>query len=122
MAASAQFSCPPPRWNCWPLTEVAIDPFTTYAKAIRHLVLHARLVVDKFHVLRLFARAVDQVRRRTIRQDRRGRKIELMWRTRMLLMKRYSRLTVEQEERILTTLGAEDFWGEVTGARAGNAR
>jgi len=98
--------------------EVAIDPFTPYAKAIRLLVPHARLVVDKFHILRLFARAVDQVRRRTIRQaeGRRGRKIDLMWRTRMLLLKRYSRLTVEQEERILLTLGAEDFWGEVTGA------
>jgi len=98
--------------------QVAIDPFTPYAKAIRHLVPHARLVVDKFHILRLFARAVDQVRRRTIRQaeGRRGRKVDLMWRTRMLLLKRYSRLTVEQEERILTTLGAEDHWGEVTGA------
>ena len=98
--------------------EVAIDPFTPYAKAIRQLVPHARLVVDKFHIIRLFARAVDQVRRRTIRQaeGRRGRKVDLMWRTRMLLLKRYSRLTVEQEERVLATLGAEDFWGEVTGA------
>jgi len=45
--------------------EVAIDPFTPYAKAVRQLVPHARLVVDKFHILRLFGRAVDQVRRRT---------------------------------------------------------
>ena len=98
--------------------EVAIDPFTPYAKAIRQLVPHARLVVDKFHILRLFARAVDQVRRRTIRQaeGRRGRKVDLMWRTRMLLLKRYGRLTVEQEERVLATIGLEDFFGEVTGA------
>ncbi len=98
--------------------QVAIDPFTPYAKAVRQLVPHARLVVDKFHILRLFARAVDQVRRRTIRQaeGRRGRKVDLMWRTRMLLLKRYGRLTVEQEERILRTLDAEDYWGEVTAA------
>ena len=98
--------------------EVAIDPFTPYAKAIRQLVPHARLVVDKFHVLRLFARAVDQVRRRTIRQaeGRRGRKVDLMWRTRMLLLKRYERLTVEQEERIMRTIRQEDYFGEVTAA------
>ena len=41
--------------------QVAIDPFTPYAKAIRRLLRHAQLIVDKFHVLRLFARAVDQV-------------------------------------------------------------
>ena len=54
--------------------QVAIDPFTPYAKAIRHLLPHARLIVDKFHVLRLFARAVDQVGRRTVHQTegRRG--------------------------------------------------
>ncbi len=98
--------------------EVAIDPFTPYAKAVRQLVPHARLVVDKFHVLRLFARAVDQVRRRTIRQaeGRRGRKVDLMWRTRMLLLKRYERLTVEQEERIMRTIRQEDYFGEVTAA------
>jgi transposase len=57
--------------------QVAIDPFTPYAKAVRHLLPHALLIVDKFHVLRLFARAVDQVRRRTVRQTegRRGRKM-----------------------------------------------
>ena len=46
----------------------------------------------------------------------RGRKVDLMWRTRMLLLKRYGRLTVEQEERVLATVGLQDFWGEVTGA------
>ncbi len=97
--------------------EVAIDPFTPYAKAIRQLVPHARLVVDKFHILRLFSRAVDQVRRRTIRQaeGRRGRKVDLMWRTRMLLLKRYGSLTVEQEERVLATIGLEDFDSGSTG-------
>ena len=39
-----------------------------------------------------------------------------MWRTRMLLLKRYGRLTVEREERILRTLDAENHWGEVIAA------
>lgn len=39
--------------------QVAIDPFTPYANAIRHLLPDAVLVVGKFHKLRLFARAVD---------------------------------------------------------------
>jgi hypothetical protein len=41
-------------------------PFTPYAKAVRHPLPHARLVVDKFHVLRLFARSVDLGRSTTL--------------------------------------------------------
>ena len=90
--------------------QVAIDPFTPYAKAVRHLLPHARLVVDKFHVLRLFARSVDLVRRRTVQQaeGRRGRKLDRLWRSRMLLLKRFERLTDRQQERLLEALDTED--------------
>ena len=98
--------------------EVAIDPFTPYAKAVRQLVPHARLVVDKFHILRLFGRAVDQVRRRTVRQTegRRGRKIDLLWRSRMILLKRFERLTDRQQQRLFDALDGEDHDGEVGAA------
>ena len=98
--------------------QVAIDPFTPYAKAVRHLLPHAVLVVDKFHVLRLFARAVDQVRRRTVRQTegRRGRKIDLLWRSRMVLLKRFERLTDRQQQRLFDAVDGEDPTGEVAAA------
>ena len=98
--------------------EVAIDPFTPYAKAVRQVVPHARLVVDKFHILRLFGRAVDQVRRRTVRQTegRRGRKIDLLWRSRMILLKRFERLTDRQQQRLFDALDGEDHAGEVGAA------
>ena len=38
-----------PEWLAQ-VEQVAIDPFTPYAKAIRHLLPHARLIVDKLHV------------------------------------------------------------------------
>ena len=41
--------------------QVAIDPGTPYAKAVRRLLCHTQLIVDKFRVLRLFGRAVEQV-------------------------------------------------------------
>ncbi len=97
--------------------QVVIDPFTPYAKAIR-LLCHARLIVDKFHVLRLFGRAVDQVRRRNVRQTegRRGRKVDLLWRSRMLLLKRFERLTGKEQQRLFDALDGEDHDGEVAAA------
>lgn len=98
--------------------QVAIDPFTPYAKAVRRLLRHTRLIVDKFHVLRLFGRAVDQVRRRNVRQTegRRGRKIDLLWRSRMTLLKRFERLTEKEQQRLFDALDGEDHDGEVAAA------
>jgi len=100
------------------IVEVAIDMYAPYAAAVRRLLGHATLVVDKWHVIRLFARAVDQVRRRAVRQaeGRRGRKVDRMWRSRMLLLKRFSRLDGKQRERVFTTMEAEDPTGEVSAA------
>ena len=92
--------------------QVAIDPFTHYAKAIPHLLPHAVLVVDKFHVLRLFGRAVDQVRRRAVRQtEGRGLKIDRLWRSRMVLLKRFERLTDTQQQGLFGALDGEDHRG-----------
>ena len=69
-------------------------------------------------MLRLFARAVDQVRRRNVRQTegRRGRKIDLLWRSRMILLKRFERLTDRQQQRLFDALDGEDHHGEVDAA------
>lgn len=98
--------------------QVAIDPFLPYASAIRQLLPNASLVVDKFHVLRLFAKAVDQVRRRLVQEHhgRRGRKCDRLWRRRMVLLKRFTRLTVDELDRIEDALTHEDLGGQLTAA------
>ncbi len=106
-----------PLWRAG-IEQVAIDPFTPYAKAVRLLLPHAWLVVDKFHVLRLFGRAVDQVRQRTVRQTegRRGRKIDRLRRSRMILLKRLERLIDTQQQRLFDALDDEDPAGQVGAA------
>lgn len=106
-----------PVWRAG-VTQVAIDPFAPYAAAVRVLLPHAQLIVDKWHVLRLFARAVDQVRRRTVQQDlgRRGRKVDRLWTGRMLLLTRFSRLSERQRERLFDAVESEDPDGQVTAA------
>lgn len=104
-----------PAWWRDGVAEVAIDPYAPYAAAVRRLLPGAVLVVDKFHVLRLFAAAVDAVRRRTVAraEGRRGRKVDKLWRSRMLLLKRYGNLTAAQEARLVEALRAEDRFDEV---------
>jgi transposase len=100
------------------VAQVAIDPFAAYAAAVRRLVPNARLVVDKWHILRLFARAVDQVRRRTVQEQagRRGRKIDRLWTARMLLLTRFERLSQRQRERLFDAVELEDPDGQVSAA------
>jgi len=100
------------------IVEVAIDMFDPYAAAVRRMLGQATLVVDKWHVIRLFAQDLDQVRRRTVRhaKGRRGRKIDRMWRSRMLMLKRFSRLDAKQRERVFATMETEDPNGEVSTA------
>ncbi|MGP4104516.1 ISL3 family transposase [Nonomuraea sp. KM90] len=54
---------------------VAIDMSTSYAKAARTALPHARLVVDHFHVIQAATKVINLVRRRAIhaRYGRRGR-------------------------------------------------
>ena len=54
-------------------------------------------------MLRLFVRVADQARRRNVRltEGRQGRKIDLLWRSRMVLLRRFERLTDTQQQRLL---------------------
>lgn len=74
-------------------------------------------MVDRWHVIRLFASAVDQVRRRNVvaTTGRRGRKIDVLWRSRMLLLARFDRLSDAERDRLFAT-DAEDPHGEVAAA------
>ncbi len=74
------------------------------------------MVLDKFHALRLFHQAIDEIRRRNAWaiHRRRGRKIDDVWRARHLLLKAHERLTDPQHDRLFTALtGPEDPDGEI---------
>ncbi len=73
-------------------------------------------MLDKFHALRLFHQVIDEIRRRSAwaLHQRRGRKVDNIWRSRHLLLKAHERLTERQLNRLFDALGGpEDPDGEI---------
>lgn len=73
---------------------VAIDPCAAYRTAIEEALPHARIVADRFHLVRLANQMVTEVRQRAIRErhGRRGGKHDPVWTRRMLLLRAGNRL------------------------------
>jgi transposase len=79
----------------------ALDPFRGYANAIRDQMPDAVAVLDPFHVVKLAATALDDVRRR-VQQDtlgRRGHKNDPLYRVRRTLLTAVEYLTTHQRAR-----------------------
>ncbi|MDA4084314.1 hypothetical protein MHAS44199_01330 [Mycolicibacterium hassiacum DSM 44199] len=74
---------------------VAIDMSVTYANAARQALPHAKLIVDRFHLVKRANEMVDEVRRRTTQAHRlrRGRKSDPEWINRRRLLRAAERLT-----------------------------
>jgi transposase len=62
----------PPEWRAG-ITEVVIDPFDAYRHGVAEALPQVRLIVDKFHAVRLANQALDAVRRRLQREAGRHR-------------------------------------------------
>ncbi|MGH2577613.1 MAG: ISL3 family transposase, partial [Actinomycetota bacterium] len=62
----------PPAWRAG-IEEVVIDPFDAYRQAVDESLPQVRLIVDKFHAVRLANQALDAVRRRLQREAGRHR-------------------------------------------------
>ena len=62
----------PPKWRAG-ITEAVIDPFDAYRQAVEEALPQVRVIVDKFHAVRLANRALDAVRRRLQREAGRRR-------------------------------------------------
>ena len=95
---------------------VAMDACAPFRAAVRDWLPNATIVLDKFHALRLFHQAIDEIRRRTAWaiHRRRGRKIDDVWTARHLLLKAHERLTEKQAARLWAALtGTEDPDGEI---------
>ena len=55
------------------ITQVAIDMSPAYVKGVRENLGHATIVFDKFHVVSQVVEAVEEVRRKEVRQDAQAR-------------------------------------------------
>lgn len=99
---------------------VVIDPSAPYASGIRAALPHARIAVDKWHLVALANLMVIQVRQRVTRQlhGRRGVATDKVWANRQLLLTGYEHLSPKQRARFKTTLAAEDPTNEIGAAHA----
>jgi len=92
-----------------------LDPFRGYANALRDELSEAVPVLDAFHVVKLAAQAMDEVRRR-VQQDtlgHRGRAGDPLYRVRNILHRAAGDLTERQWERLTDCLGRGDPDDEV---------
>lgn len=100
------------------ITHVAIDMSVTYAKAARDALPHAKLIVDRFHLVKRANQMVEAVRRRTTwdSRGRRGRKADPEWLNRRRLLRAAERLTETQRARLVAALDAADPGGDILAA------
>lgn len=80
---------------------------------------HARLVVDRFHLVQKTNAMVDTVRRRVTHSERgrRGRTSDVEWITRRRLLRAAERLTEEQRSKLFEKLTGADPNGDIAAAR-----
>jgi len=105
-----------PLWWRNAVEVVAMDASAPFRKAVREWLPNATVVLDAFHALGLFHQAIDEIRRRTAWaiHQRRGRKVDDVWKARHLLLKGHERLTDRQRARLFKALaGSEDPDGEI---------
>lgn len=97
---------------------VAIDPCATYRSAIEQALPHARIVADRFHLVRLANQMVTEVRQRAIRErhGRRGGKHDPAWTHRMLLLRAGNRLSPRALGRLEAVFTGDDPTGEIDAA------
>lgn len=85
---------------------VAIDMWNPYREAVRQLLPHATIIVDKFHVLRQANQAVE-VTRKSLRASLTPKRRRALMRDRFVLLKRRHDLT--DQEILLLNGWAENF-------------
>jgi transposase len=107
-----------PRWWRRRVEVVAIDPSAAFRSAVRHWLPKARVSVDHFHLVKLGNDMLTTVRRRVSwdRHDRRGRRNDLAWAHRLLLLRGYDTLSVRGRARLDDVLAHDDPTQEIGAA------
>jgi len=84
---------------------VASDMWKAFLKVVRTRCGGALHVLDRFHVMQLMSKAIDQVRRDEVRALRAAGRKPLLTKTRWLLLKRRKNLTRGERGRLRSLLG-----------------
>jgi transposase len=97
---------------------VAIDPSAAYRKAIGEQLPTAAVSVDAFHLVKLANDALTAVRQRLVRErfGRRGRKRDVSWANRRLLLRAGNTLSPRALARLKRTFATDDPTGELAAA------
>lgn len=92
-----------------------LDPFQGYKNAIDDQLADAEVVLDRFHVVALGGRMLDEVRRRVQQQvhGHRGRKGDPLFTIRNLLLADPATLSDRQLNRITRALASDEAYEEV---------
>ena len=100
---------------------VAIDPSAPFARALRELLPGATMVVDHWHLHRLAALMLTEVRQRATREQlgHRGRLANDVWAYRRLLLRAGDSLSAGQKRRLHATFRHHDPTREILHAWAG---
>jgi transposase len=92
------------RRRCHTLQVVCMDMWAPYAKLVREHAVNARILFDRFHIVKHLNEAVDGVRRELWRKLASKEKVTVKG-TRWLLLKNPWNLTHDQNERLSTLVG-----------------
>lgn len=97
---------------------VAIDPSASFRKAITAALPNARVSVDAFHLVQLANLMVTKIRQRVAREQlgHRGRKDDLAWAHRLLLLRAGDRLSPRALARLDEVLRRDDPTDELGAA------
>ncbi len=97
---------------------VALDPSAPFAAAIRRVLPHATIVVDHWHLVRLANAMVTDVRQRVAREQygRRGRRTDIAWAHRQLLLRAGNTLSARALARLKTVFATDDPTNEIGAA------
>ncbi len=92
------------------IVEVALDPYAGYNAAVRESLPHARITIDKFHAIRLANQVVTAVRCRRQQEltGHRGRKGDVLYGVRRVLLQSRHRLDDRRWARIQAAFAADD--------------
>jgi transposase len=97
---------------------VAIDPSAAFRSAIRTCLPDAEISVDHWHLVRLANLMLTRVRQRVAREQlgHRGRKDDLVWAHRMLLLRAGDHLSARAAHRLEQVFAQDDPTGEIQAA------
>jgi transposase len=97
---------------------VAIDPSAAFRASLTRQHPGARVSVDRWHLVRLTNLMLTTVRQRVAREQhgRRGRKADLVWAHRLLLLRAGNRLSARALARLDDVLTTDDPTGQIGAA------